>query len=157
MNLKLLAAGLAIAPSTSFALCLTDNALPVVAPEQVLQQDWELHSDGSNILIHEFRLFDFDKDGKLDLLVVLRDESYDGAPIFSIKYYRGEPEGYCGLIVAENLAALNEDFVLQVTDEMEGFPSFTVQYTALNRANFTTSKVNESFKYLTENQMYSGR
>lgn len=126
-----------------------------MTPEQVLQQGWKLHSDGSNIYIHEFRLVDFDQDGKLDLLLIQRDESYDGAPLFSIKYYRGRPEGYCGLVVAQNLTALNEDFTWQVTNNIEGFPSFSVQYTEIDRTSMTTSLEHKSFKYIPETQVYA--
>jgi len=154
MRLRFLAAFLAALPSASLGLCLTKNALPVSSPLEILKQDWILHSDGSNVFIHEFRLYDYNADGKLDIVLVKRDESYDGSPIYSVKYYRGEAEGFCGVVVAPSLTALDENFVLNIIGGSKGFPVFSMQYISLDRNADSTREIRETFSYNSDTQTY---
>lgn len=134
--------------------CLTASGAPQPDPVALLAAATALEADGSAVYLDRFELRDFDGDGRADILILLRDESYDGNPVYGLTYYRGEAGGYCGRQVFDGLAALPGAYELTLQDPTGGYPGVAFRYVEADPVRRTATPMLRRFRFDPESGAY---
>lgn len=130
------------------ALCATASGGPEPDAAALLAEKLVAAQDGSAVYVDRFDLQDRDGDGRADVLLLLRDESYDGNPVYGLTYYRGEETGFCGRQVFDGRAALGgRPTALKLGAITGGYPEIRFAFYAADPARRIASPVTQTFRF----------
>lgn len=116
-------------------------------PVSILTEAWELPSQGGGFFLDEFQVRDFDGDGDLDVFSVEIDETYNGSPNYTLKYYEGENDQYCRILNSPSMPSIDRNVSLKIIARKQVKPSFVFEYTLADPVKLTTKKVNSTFEF----------
>ena len=149
---------LCLAPQASAArdiLCETASGAPQPDPAALLAERLVAVQDGSAVYIERFDLHDVDHDGQNDISLMLRDESYDGNPVYSLIYYRGEATGFCGRLVFDGRSSLlGAPYELSLGEISAGYPQVSLTYQKADPTERSLTPAAESFSFSQEQDAY---
>ena len=135
--------------------CETASGEAQPDPAALLAERQVAAQDGSAIYIERFDLRDVDHDGQSDIVLMLRDESYDGNPIYSLIYYRGEATGFCGRLIFDGRASLAAaPYELSMGPLDAGYPQISFDYQQADPAERSVTQTAERFSYSKEKDAY---
>lgn len=149
---------LSFAPQASTArdiLCETASGAPQPDPAALLAERLVAAQDGSAVYIERFDLHDVDHDGQSDIFLMLRDEGYDGNPVYSLIFYKGEAAGFCGRLVFDGRSSLlGASYELGVGQIDAGYPQVSFTYQKVDPTERSVTSAAERFFFSREQNAY---
>ncbi|MFV0476078.1 MAG: hypothetical protein ACK5MQ_18030 [Pikeienuella sp.] len=111
---------------------------------------------GPAIHVERFDLRDRDGDGRADIVLMMRDESYNGAPVYDLTYYRGEAAGFCGRLVFSGRASLGgAPYDLTFGEMRGGYPDIRFRFDEADPASRTVRPATQIFRFDAGEDAYS--
>lgn len=123
-------------------------------PVSILSDEWELPSEGGGFFLDRFQIEDLDGDGDLDVFSVTIDESYNGSPNYTLKYFEGENGKFCELMNSPSMSAVDRNVKIKILTRKNTRPTFVFEYTLANPEKLTTQKSISEFAFDANSHSY---